>query len=147
MEDLEKSIISEGIYGIVCMYINNKIPFQLVVENHNNWAFPLPENLQTEKQFLMNIKEQTLEESYVEDGEIFISTEFGDEKNYKSFALCDVKGIAFNGQPMMMKPFRDLPGIPEPKETTAKFNEPSEEDLRASMEVFKEFNPTLFKDK
>ena len=147
MEDLEKSIISEGIYGIVCMYINNKIPFQLIVENHNNWEFPLPENVQKLKNYPLDIKEQTLEESYVEDGVIFISTEFGDEKNYKTFGLCDIKGIAIGGQPFLLKPFIELPGIPEPKETTAKFNEPSEEDLRASMEVFKEFNPNLFKDK
>lgn len=147
MTQIYKDIIEENIYQIVVDLIVNQEGFTILLENHNNWEFPLPENLQKADKFVMDVKNQTLEDSYVDDeGNIIINTMFGEQENSKVLEMCDIAGIMNSDgkTPMFFKPFRTEPKKPEIVYTGKKFKEPSEEDLQVSMNAFKKYNPELF---
>lgn len=144
MTEEYKNIISSAIYRTVQELLGSQEEFSIIVQNHNNWNIDLPERLKTQSQFIMNIKEQTLEDSYVEDGKIIINTEFDGQDYSKEFGYADIAGIIeINGKtPVMVKPFTELPEIPEP--TKALNNKVDEKGLQFSMESWKRNNPELF---
>jgi len=145
MTENYKNIISEMIYETAVSLLQSGEEFAIIVQNHNNWNIELPDRLKSQSQFIMNIKEQTIDDSYVEDGKIIINTEFDDQEYSKEFELADIAGIiCIDGKtPIMVKPFIEEPKLPIPTRTLGN-NEVDEKGLQKSMEMWKKHNPELF---
>ena len=139
-----KDIISDMIYNTVSEFINSQEDCTIIVHNNNNWNEALPERLEKAPQYVLNLTEQTMEDSYVEDGKIFISTMFDNIEYFKEFELADIAGIVGpDGKtPVIVKPFIEQPSTPVPKKVGS--NEPDEKGIHKSMEMFKRNNPEMF---
>ena len=71
---------------------------KIVFRNSDTWNFELPEALKEHKSIVLDIKGQSLEDSYVTKDGIFISTAFGDDVYTKLFDFDDViQVITFEG--------------------------------------------------
>jgi len=142
-------IFSEAIYNTVASFIKAKEPFVILMKNNNNWSKELPKRLQGHDKFMIKIEEQTIEDSYVDDkGKIIINTVFDEEEYSIELETYDIAAIMNNEMtaPIMLKPFEEFPKIEVKREDNTKvFTEPTEEEMRPSMEVFKKNNPELFK--
>lgn len=140
-----KEIISDMIYNTVLEFVQSGIDCTIIVHNNNNWNETLPERLQKSSQFILNITEQTMEDSYVEDGKIVINTVFDEIEYSKIFEPADIGGIMGpdNKTPIMFKPFTEKPTLPMPKHTLGN-TVTDEEGLMNSMNMWKKYNPEMF---
>lgn len=138
--------IEAALYQICLEFLMYKLPFTLLIDNHNNWSSPLPDRLRDKEQFLLNIKEQALEDSYIEDGKIVIVTMIGDTEYTKKLDCCDIGAVSISEKtpPIIMKNFRTLPEV-EIKPGKQRI-EPTEEGIIRSTLVFKKHNPQFFKE-
>ena len=140
-----KDVLSDSIYNTIGALIYNNIDCSIIVHNHNNWDKELPDRLKGQPQFIMSIKEQTMEDSYIDEGKIIISTTFDGEEYSKEFEKADIGGlIGPDGKtPLMVKPFMEQPTIPVPTKTLGN-GEIDENGVLHSMEMFKRNNPEMF---
>jgi len=142
-----REILSETIYTAVKMFITKQEPFVLLLQNHNNWSSDLPERLASQEKFMIKIEEETLESSFVENDEVIINTRFGEDDYNIVLKPHDISAIMKNDmtEPIFYKPFIEYPKV-EVKKSDGKriFTEPSEDELRPSMDAFKKNNPALF---
>lgn len=139
-----KKILSNYVYNVCVEMLLNKEEFNILLDNHNNWNMPLPENLRKEKQFSISINQQTLDDSYIDDnGNIVINTMFGDEEYSKVLENADISGLMDKSNKIVLcgKQFREVPQIDS---TTTKQKIPSEEAVHNSMSYFKKNNPEMF---
>jgi len=118
-----------------------------IIENNNNWDKELPDRLKSEVRFMIKIENDTLNDTFVEDGKVYISTEFDGELYSKEILKEDIAGF-FDIKSMKVdyvKPFSEKPELQfeKPKK---KFNldDIKQSDIQKSMEVFKKYNPELF---
>ena len=148
MTENYKNILSESLHSMVKLFIENQEPFILLIQNHNNWDKALPDSLKEHEKFILDFKEQTLEDSYVEDGEIILNTVFGEDDYTKVLHPYDIAAIMTLDMksPLFFKPFVENPPIElkEDKEGRRIYSEPNEDELRTSMDAFKKNNPELF---
>ena len=148
MTENYKEILSRGLYNVVADFISSQEDCCIVVENHNNWDNDLPERLQSQKQFILNINKQTLEDSYIDgNNKIVICTTFDDNEYSKVFEPCDISALLANDgkTPLMIKPFKEEPEIPEVTfDSKFKHTEPDIEGIANSMEAFRKNNPEMF---
>jgi hypothetical protein len=140
-----KNIISDNIYNTVVDFVQSNIDCSIIVHNNNNWNKTLPERLESQSQFIMNITEQTMEDTYVEDGKIIINTVFDEIEYSKVFEPADIGGLmGSDGKtPVMVKPFQEKPTLPIPTKSLNN-GEVDEKGLQKSMEMWKRNNPDLF---
>jgi len=137
-----RDILSNAIEDLLVYYVSEQIPFSIIVDNHNDWDIQLPERLNKLPNFLLNVQNTDLEDSYVSaEGDVIITAGIDDIVYQKAFKACDVHAIGAMGkQADIVKQFRDEPLIkalsPEPAD---------EAGLLHSMECFKKYNPSLFK--
>lgn len=147
-ELIRNSVISEGFFEMFGNMIEMGIDFSIVLNNGNDWDRPLPERLQKEQAFIINLSGDTLSEAELNaKGQWIISTEFDGELLTKIFRPCDIQGFANEkGQPILMKPFVEpRPSVAENLKPMGQ-KIPDEEALEHSMKMFKKHNPDLFKE-
>lgn len=147
MKEEYKETIDAALYQMCLEFLMYKLPFTLLLDNHNNWSSQLPDRLRNKEQFLLNIKEQALEDSYVEDGKIVIITTIDDIEYTKKLDFSDIAAVALSDKtpPILIKGFRTLPELPEIEIGNKKAN-PTEEGITKSTLVFKKHNPHYFKE-
>jgi len=147
MTDITKDIINESNYNLIKNFILNNISFAMILDNHNNWDYEFPERLKSQKRFIIDIKEQALEDSYIENDKIIIVIEIDNITYSKELEYADIFAIkekADSEIPISTRPFAMAPK-PIKREGNS-FIFPSEEDIQSSMKMFKKYNPKLFKD-
>jgi len=140
-----KEIVNEQVYKMCANFLECDIPFTILLDNHNNWDEKLPTRLVDKKQFLLNIKEQTLEDSYVKDGKIVIITTIGDVEYIKELDYNDVSAVSKDDKtpPFINKQFITYPEIKLKEKSDFKLDDT--EILKSTLN-FKRFNPHLFKE-
>ncbi len=144
MTDEMKDIVSWSIYNTIAQAITRGERIIVMIENHNDWSYELPENLRAQERFILDISDDTLDDSYVDDGQIVITAEFDGDVYFKDLQPCDIAGIMMEDMKsaMFVKPFREAPEINiKPSSRTS---EPSEKDLEISMQAFRKNNPKMF---
>lgn len=134
-------IINSALMELVCKFVSGSEPFSLIVDNHNNWDKPLPERLSKLPNFLLNIQNTDLEDSYVEsNGDIVITAGIDDVVYTKVLEAADIHAIGYLGKPsLIIKQFKETPTLTPISPTM-----PSKEALQHSMDAFKKYNPSLF---
>ncbi len=142
--DNYKEIVNENIYKMCADFLSCKIPFTILIDNHNNWNNSLPARLSSKKKFLLNIKDQALEDSYVENGKIIIITTMEDMEFMKELDHNDISAVAKDDKtaPFISKPFVTYPKIISKGKLGYKLDE---EQLLKSTLNFKKHNPKMFK--
>lgn len=147
MTDTYKKIISDSLYITCVELLNSGESFNILLDNHDNWDKPLPEQLQKESRFIVSIKEQTLEDSYVDkDQNIVINTQFGEEIYSKVLENADISALmnTDNKSAIIGKPFIEKPQQSQIKIKLNQMKEPGEEGINNSMAYFKKNNPKMF---
>ena len=136
----DKEIINNALLDLAEYYISSNIEFFIVIDNHDNWDQPLPARLKG-PQFLLNIVETDLEESYIHsNGDIVITAGIDDVVYTKVLDQSDIHAIGPLGQPpMITKSFTEKPEF-QPISPYM----PDADGLLKSMEAFKKHNPSLF---
>ena len=77
---------------------------KIVLNNSDTWDMPLPEELKDGKSIVLDIKGQSLVDSFVDKSGVFISTAFGDDINTKLFTFDDIiQVITFEGAILYQK--------------------------------------------
>ena len=77
---------------------------KIVLKNSDTWGIPLPEELKNQETIVLDIKGQSLVDSYVDKSGVFISTAFGDDINTKLFTFDDIiQVITFEGAILYQK--------------------------------------------
>ena len=137
MNDIIESVLMELTYE----FVSSSEEFAIVIDNHNNWDKPLPERLRTAKQFILNMQNTDLEDSYIaENGDIILTAGIDDVVYTKVLEVADIHCVGYIGLPaLVIKQYRDTPTM-EPLSPSM----PSDEALSHSMETFKKYNPSLF---
>lgn len=107
-----KNSFDELIEKSITEMVLNSIPFSLVISSRN-WDRPLPDNLKKQEFFVVQIKEQTLDDSYYDQSlnKIVIVTEFNNQPNSVVVDPKSVQGILSIDMknPIIMKPYREEP--------------------------------------
>jgi hypothetical protein len=150
--DSLKEVFNNCIEEMLIEYLENKIPFSMIVRTVN-WNKPLPKRLVVEDMMMIQIKEQTLEDSYFDGKNIYICTQFEGVDNFICLLPQDVQGILSVDMknPILMKPFKDSPATPaldKVKTSNPMLNFKQEElteGVKRSLECFAKSNPNLFK--
>jgi len=149
-----KELISGSMLEIALIKIEDFEPFSFIVNNGNDWNKPLPDNLASQAQFIIDVKNDTLESATVDDNGFWIECEFGGELYSKVFYAADIQGfVDENYKPLLMKSFVESHKKPDEKkvkellkvdlsEITDKMDQAG---LAHSMKCFQENNPQLFK--
>ena len=76
---------------------------KLGLKNADDWEYALPDNVNKDG-ILLDIKNWSLDQSYITDEGIFIQTAFGEEENSKMFSFDDViQVISFDNQLLYQK--------------------------------------------
>jgi len=147
MTEIAKDIINESNYNLIKNFILNNISFAMILDNHNNWNYEFPERLKSQKRFIIDIKEQALEDSYIENNKIVIVIEIDNATYSKELEYADVFAIKEKTEseiPISTRPFEMKPKPIKIEGNSFIF--PAEEDIQSSMKMFKKYNPNLFKD-
>ena len=141
-----KEVISQNMYKTVIEIFKNNFDFCIVINNNNDWDNELPDRLKNEKAFLLEIVDDTKEDSYItEDNELVICTDFGGELFTKVLQKEDILGIYdINKKALVQKSFKEKHPI---KEFVHKLkNEPNPEKINNSMKMFKKYNSDILKE-
>jgi len=106
-----KDLMRENAYDLVSMFILEQIPFRIVMWNMDDWDNELPEYIMESSpiQIILDIKDNTLEESYLDEdtGEVFINTYFEDIPYSKLLNLDDIVAITdLDGHPYLINSFK-----------------------------------------
>jgi len=133
-----KEIFNDALQDIILCYIEERIPFKLVIVNIDNWDNPLPKEIMLHKQLVLDITEEALEDSYFDEEtqQIVLSTGFNNTQYIKYLDMKEVLGLlSMDSMGIMIKPFvEDL--------KTKKKLVPDSGILH-SYELFKRNNPGL----
>lgn len=150
-----KELMNSTVYTLIIELLNTKTEFSIIVSS-KNWDKPLPDNLKNQEFFIIQIKEQTLEDSYYDEStnEIYISTEFNNIPNSITLFAEDVKGIMDISMqiPILTKPYNEEPKYVNIEKARSINKDPlvyfKDEELTAgvkhSIDCFVKYNPNLF---
>jgi len=147
MDNIFKDVISSALYQATAKLLIAKIPFSIIIDNHNNWNNEFPERLKKQKQIIFNIKEQSLDDSYVTDGKIIIIISIDDVEYMKELQQCDLQALMINEKSPhnIAKMFVDHPEV-NLKRGIGDKSIPSDEALIVSNVMWKKHNPELFEE-
>jgi hypothetical protein len=106
-----KETMRENAKALVESMILDRVPFRLVLWNNDNWNMPLPDEIMTSfpTQIVLDIKEQSLDDSFVDEntGEIIISTVFLTKEFHKVVEYDEIIAVLdFTGQPYILNNFK-----------------------------------------
>jgi len=87
-----KEVFNNAIEELLIEFLEHDIEFSIIISN-KNWDFPIPDRLLAQDYFLIQIKEQSLIDSYYDGESIIISTEFDNVPNSKTIYPEDIQGI------------------------------------------------------
>ena len=147
MNEVMKDIINENNYNLMSKLIMNNIPFAFVLAYHGNWNEQFPDRLKDQKHIIISIKDQALEDSFVENGKIKIVIDIDGVTYMKFLEYADILAIQENEKSQM--PFASRPFLMTPtpeKVVSKKFAIPSDSDLTHSINIFKKYNPEMFEE-
>lgn len=144
MNEQLPDIISGAILDTLKKLISYDISFSFVLENHNNWSEEFPERLKNQKQIILNIKDQSLEDSYLDKNDAIIVIEIDGVTYSKKVDESDIMAIMVNEKspPFILRQFSIAPKTPVPKRRASLLTD--KEGLVHSMNNFKKFNPEMF---
>ena len=148
MTDIMKDIINDAIYNMMSEFIINNVPFTFVLDNHNNWDKPLPSRLVDQKQILFDIKEDSLEDSFVENGEITIVVDLDGELYTKKIEPADILAIqesVKSKMPFIIRPFKMKPTQVIRSKNKRQLTL-DDAGIQHSMNMFRSHNPKYFKE-
>jgi len=146
--EMERKYLSNQILETVKELLNLHVPFSLAIDNWNNWDEKFPENLRDKDRFMINIKEQALEDSHVDkSGNVFIVIDIQGLSYTKKLDISDIHAISFDVElpPFMLKMYKDKPPvIPEVKNEIE--IDMDNKGIIRSMNSFKKYNEELFNE-
>jgi len=110
MNELNK-VRTELAYELLRSLINTQTPFRIVLWTMDDWDMPLPKDILSRfpEQLVLDITDESLSDSYVNNNEIVLSTGFEEDKytkivkKHEIVALTDLKG-----NPMLVNNFKSL---------------------------------------
>ena len=144
MDDRKQLVVSNALLDLVRIYINDQVPFTVIIDNNDNWDKTLPNRLG--KRFILNMENTDLSDSNVsDDGSIQLIIGIDDVVYTKIIHTSDIHAVGDLGKtPLVVKSFIEHPPMPvvDYKHPTL----PKVEDLVKSFECFKKYNPQLFKE-
>ena len=118
-----KGYFNEVVYDVIANMVNNQVPFRLVLSTDDDWDKPLPKEVLTNKVLVLDINDQTLEDTYFDDTEklIRITTGFNGEAYTKLIMTHQVVAVLdiTTGQPIVLKPYKNE----KPSPTTEQVDE------------------------
>ena len=135
-------ITSEHFYNLVVDIFKSNEDFSIILNNNNDWDYELPQRLQKEKKFLLEVVDMTKEDSYITDkNRLVINTEFDDNKYSKELINEDIFGIVVDAKQYLTKTYEEEhPRLNITHKSTSTENiELQEKSTRA----FKRNNPDL----
>jgi len=152
-----KEVMRENAMALVAVLLDEGVPFNLVLWNKDNWDKPLPEEIMKKfpVQLPLDMKEQTLEDSYFEALEgIVINTFFQGKEYSKILEEDEILGILdLSGHPLQLNNFKPNEEDVKNTKNTIKTKEEllsslvadgiSEEGAQRSINIFLENNPNL----
>lgn len=148
MTDIMKDIINDNIYNMMSEFILNDIPFTFILDNHNNWNKHLPSRLVDQKQILLDIKEDSLKDSFIENGKITIVIDLDGELYSKELEAADIFAIQESVKskiPFIIRPFEMK--VTQVIKTKSKKHEISNDvNIQHSINMFRLHNPEYFKE-
>jgi hypothetical protein len=145
-------IFNDNMMELICSMIINNEEFSIVVSN-KNWNNILPGRLLQQDHFVIQIKDQTMEDSYIDsEGHIIINTKFDTAENSLLLYPEDVKGILdiTMQNPIMLKPFEEkaknlvADKLKSNPSAIKKFTDEELETYSKSINVFAVNNPKYF---
>ena len=105
-----KEVMRENAMALIAVLLDEEVPFNLVLWNKNNWDKPLPEDIMKKfpLQIPLDVKEQTLEDSYFEEGiGVVINTFFHGKEYSKVLQEEEILGILdLAGHPLQLNNFK-----------------------------------------
>ena len=80
-----KNKMRENLYDVLSELIEYQIPVRIVIWNNNDWDYDLPDSILSNfpVQLTLDIVNETLSDSYVDDENIHICTYFGEDPYHK----------------------------------------------------------------
>jgi len=144
-DDIERDILSNYILDVVRNLIINKIPFALAIDNWNNWSDEFPATLKDKDRFMINIKEQALDDSYADKDIVDIVIDIQGIEYQKRLDISDIHAVSFDTSlpPFIVKPYKDKPPAPIPKKTLSR-NIEDKKGLEHSLKMWKLYNKEMF---
>ena len=141
-------IISENVLRTVIEIFKSNDDFCLVINNGNDWDKELPERLQKEQAFLVEIVEDTKKESYItEDNDLVLCTDFDGELYTKTLNKEDILGIFdIEKQPLLQKSFKEAHPIKEFQSKTINEYVINDTKVQNSMKQFMKNNPEMIEE-
>jgi hypothetical protein len=155
-----REIMRVNAYDLVEVLIKEEQEFRIVIWNNDDWNNALPESIMVKfpLQLVLDIKGDTLEQSYVdEDDDIILVAAFTEDERFSKQLLPEdiVAILDLEGQPMQVNNFAPE----EPKPDVVRENIETKEDFIKSLEsngvpkesalkslkVFQKNNPGKFK--
>lgn len=156
-----KDQLDELLFTLVTTYIDNEVPFRLIINSDDVWDKPLPAYvLDNDSNGLisLDVHDQSLEDSYydLETDKIIMTTGFDGIAYTRSLDIYDIVGIIdlANKTPVMLKPYiseRPTSGSKSSKKTiegilkSYDVNEITE-GVVTSLSIMKHYNPQFFED-
>jgi len=138
-----KNELRKNAYNISKFMIKNEIPFRLIIWNNNNWNKLLPDSImeQFPTQIILDLKEQTLKESFItKDGKIFIITMFKDKTFKKIVEEDEIVAIVDKDQAIIFNNFEQEQQPILSKKEWIKLVGIPEKYINKSIEVFTDVN-------
>jgi len=148
--ETERAYLSNHMLETVKNLITLQIPFSLAIDNWNNWDEKFPEKLREKDRFMINIKEQALEDSYADESDnIVIVIDIQGLTYTKKLDISDIHAISFDVEfpPFMLKNYKDKPEIKEEKKELKVDIDMDDEGIKTSMNAFRKYNKELFNAK
>lgn len=158
-----KATMDELLFTIVTEYLENEIPFRLIITSEDVWDKPLPShviNNGSNGLMSLDITDQSLEDSYYdhEDDLIWLTTGFDGLAYTRPLDSYDVVGLVDleSKVPVMFKPFvserpKDEEEVTSGKQTIDSIlatYEPQEltDSVILSLSTLKHYNPQFFEE-
>lgn len=141
-----EELISNNIMIVVKLFIESSEPFSIIINNHNNWGNILPSRLADQKQFKLDIEKQTMDDSYVENDNVYIVAEIDDITYSKKLDISDVSALMIIGckQPFFIRTFDAFPQIEAPNAKGLSIPTDDSSGMINSMICMKKNNPEMF---
>lgn len=115
--ELIRETMRDNAMSLIEIMILEKQPFRLILWNNDSWDRPLPKEIMESYpvQIVLDIKEDSLLDSFVEKGEVYIKTFFNEETYIKLLEREEILAILdLSGEPLLINNFtKDIDKIEE----------------------------------
>lgn len=109
-----KDVMVDNMHKLLCTMMMARVPFRIVLWNNDDWSNKLPESIMKDypEQLILDIKEDILEESWVEEEKVYFSIMFNGEETIEY--LKEIRGedivviMSEDNQPIQINDFREI---------------------------------------